>query len=166
MKPVKFSGKKRRSDRSIFRNRAYNDWKFNHLKYNEFGKIDFVDSKGREYVFNEIKRTNLMTSDYSDPPKLLTNKYDLSSFGDPSGLYYQRLSLSVRIPKRMDIEEGTSFPEPRTQITLFCKETGVTCKAEVGGMFNRPTSKSGAIELRDFIVIGIGDEVEFRNMSN
>jgi hypothetical protein len=164
---VKFSGViKRSSDIKIARTKAYNNWKHDWLKYNEFEKIDFVDDEGREYKFNVKKKSNLSSSEYNDPPTFLSSKSEMSR-SDPDEIrQFGKISFSVRLPTRKDGNSKLKFPESNGKgIYLYNVNTGAVCTGSVYEVNYGQRTKTGKVGLKNFELIGrVNDDVQFMNI--
>lgn len=156
----------RSSDRQLARSREYNKFKKGHLSYNEFKKIDFIDSEGRQYVFNENKRTAAEPKEYDEPPVFLTDKSTFTQETTTQKINYGTISLSVRIPSRSKTNVSNDFPNENSNLYLFNEETGVVCVGKVREIWTgQIRSKSARIVLRNFQLVTIlEDPVQFSSL--
>jgi hypothetical protein len=166
-KDVRFSGAiKRSSQNAIARNRAYNEWKQDWLKYNQFQKIDFTDDQGREYKFH-VKKHNSIPSEYNDPPTFLSDQFVMSKDRLPDDIqYFGKVAFSMRLPSRKEGNNDLKFPEPNGKVIyLYNVQTGAVCAGNVYQMFYSQRSKTGKIALKNFELIGkVNDDVQFRDV--
>jgi hypothetical protein len=148
------------SYRKAVREKSYRQYRWQHLRYNEFKKIDFVDQDGREYVFNIPQKDNTMPSIYDKPPTYITDKTFMEDTKQIPTASYGKISFSVRLPTRKhDASKDLAFPIPNDRkIYLKSPETGVLCVGKVHQMFSQPRSKTGEIVLKDFTAIGLQED--------
>jgi hypothetical protein len=161
---IKFSGVSKRSNsNAIVRNRAYNEWRYDWLKYNEFEKIDFIDDQGREYKFFTKKGT----TEYNEPPTYLSDRFVMSKGREPDDLnYFGKIAFSMRLPSRKDGSEKLKFPEPTGKtMYLYNIQTGAVCKGNIYQMFYGQKTKTGKVAFKNFELLGkVNDDVQFKEL--
>jgi hypothetical protein len=163
MESIRATPGKRSSDRTVIRNKSYNKFRSGgHLTYNEFKKIDFVDSEGRQYVFNSVKNGPAEPREFDDPPRFITNKMSFNEDTPITTKRFGKISMSVRVPSRSnDVDKKLELPSTiERNIYLFSEETGVICK---GRMQVSPSMRFGAktakAVVKNFEIVGRVDDL-------